>query len=175
MASLSPLNRFCQRFQRAIAYEWSEFFWAHLQSQTDFALADELNSELKWAENRKLSIIAIARQGEDASQLADQLWDWKALFPNAEEHMMKELKSLQGPFYKALTSYELTNLLEYRRRWPNQAWQLNQDAVSHGQHSNAQYLHALIRNCGLIFAEKPGRWLTASEMLLALDHIVDID
>ena len=53
-----------------------------------------------------------------------------------------------GPFVRALSKTELKNMFEYR--WPGEAWQLNQDASTHALHSHPQYMHAMIKNCGII-------------------------
>ena len=84
------------------------------------------------------------------------------------DHVPLGAKSCVGPFFKALSSPEFMNLLDYKRAWPEQAWQLNQSASEHGQHSNSHYLHTLIRNCGMIFSDQicPPRWLSPAELFL---------
>ena len=154
----------------------------HETKGADGVLPDELNTELAWAQNRPSSMWHGKRalkatdpldasieacQGVGVGDYADELAD------EAENGATLDLcpeVQLGGPFVRALSKTELDNMLDYRWRWPDQAWQLNQVADVHAQHSNAQYLHALIRNCGLIFSQRPHppRWLSATELLLGL-------
>lgn len=126
-------------------------------------LEDELNSELAWAQERKGSMGFQKRQLRASDNQQDPAWD----------DLCEKVNS-GGPFWKALTKFEVENAIEYSWRYPGQAWQLNQSAVEHKQCSNMQYLHTLIKNCGLIFTEevKPPRWLSATESLLGL-HIIE--
>ena len=122
---------------------------------------NELNCELRWSQLRKLSMA----HGRSELKANDPAIDpgWNDLCDKVQRG---------GPFYKSLTPVELENALAYAWRYPNQAWQLNQSAAEHAQCSNRQYLHTLIRNCGIIFTEHPDvvppRWLTATEMWLGL-------
>ena len=165
-ACISPLSRFAMRFQRAVAYGWKEFFWIHNMPSQTFALEDELNSELRWSQNRKGSMAHGLAPLLMEKDLPDSEFDWDDALKDGSYSV--DPSTLKGPFYKALTRFELQNLLQYRWQWPQQAWQLNQDAICHGQHSNEHYMHTIIRNCSLIFTEvcEPGRWLTPSEMSL---------
>ena len=170
LAEISPLSRFCQRFQRAVGYTWLEFWWLHKQlpEQTDFVLEDELDSDLRWAQERKLSLAYDHKTALTMNQdIPEAEWSWKEMCPDLAKVNLQNSR-LDGPFYKALTGWELQNLLDYKWMWPSEAWQLNQSASTHGQHSNAAYLHTLIKNCHLIFCDQvqPPRWLSPCEMLL---------
>ena len=159
LAQVSPLSNFCKAFRRAVLYSWEQFFWMHKHPHADGVLEDELSADLRWAQGRKLSM-AHGKTPLSATD-ADKDENWQDLVPQLDSG---------GPWYKALTRTEFDNLLEYSWKYPRQAWQLNQSATEHAQASNRQYLHTLIRNCGLIFSEaegiKPPRWLSPSELSL---------
>ena len=157
MAQVSPLSNFCRAFRRAVGYSWQQFWWRHQHENAQGVIDDELNAELRWAQQRKLSMAYEKKPLTWTDPDKDESWD--DLVPQIDRG---------GPFYRALTKYEVENLLEYSYMYPGQAYQLNQSASEHAQCSNRQYLHTLIRNCGLIFTEsaQPPRWLCATEMWL---------
>ena len=147
----------------------------HETPSCDGVLPDELNAELEWAQSRPGSMW----HGREALKATDTMEISAGNAGNAEgsgdQHSDAALELIPevqhgGPFVRALSKAELDNMLDYSWRWPDQAWQLNQVADVHAQHSNPQYLHALIRNCGLIFSCQPAmpRWLSATELLLDL-------
>ena len=173
IAQLSPLSRFCKRFARAVAYTWADFFWMHETENADGVLPDELNTELAWAQNRPGSMWhgRQALKATDGLEVVAKTRVCEQQDGGQDDAPLDLCAEVQfgGPFVRALTKVELDNMLEYRWRWPEEAWQLNQVAEVHAQHSNPQYLHALIRNCGLIFSQRPPtpRWLSATELSLA--------
>ena len=128
-------------------------------------LVDELDSELAWAQGRKGSMAhGYKKLTMESAEQTDEDWKWQDVL----DHVPMAATSCVGPFFKALSPQEMSNLLGYKRAWPEQAWQLNQSASEHGQHSNSHYLHTLIRNCGMIFSDQvyPPRWLSPSELFL---------
>ena len=141
----------------------------HETEGADGVLPDELNTELAWAQNRPGSMW----HGRKALKATDglEIGVGEREGDGQDDTPLDLCPEVQfgGPFVRALTKVELDNMLEYRWRWPDEAWQLNQVAEVHAQHSNPQYLHALIRNCGLIFSQRPPtpRWLSATELSLA--------
>ncbi|CAE7259718.1 unnamed protein product [Symbiodinium sp. KB8] len=190
LAQLSPLSNFCKRFTRAVAYSWAEFFWMHETEGGDGVLPDELNAELAWAQGRAGSMwhgkrslkatdpvaaapAAVCEAGSTAGGIVKDEVDDEAA--EAELDLCPGVQN-GGPFVRALTASEFENMEMYKWRWPGQAWQLNQVADVHGQRSNPHYMHALIKNCGLIFSESPPtpRWLSATELLPVCFHWIVI-
>ena len=168
VAQISPLSNFCKSFQRAINYSWQEFFWMHKHEDVRGVIEDELQADLQWAQQRKGSLAFEKAPLQVFDPAVDPTWD----------ELCEKLQT-GGPFYRALTKYELENALEYAWKFPRQAWQLNQNATEHAQCSNRQYLHTLIRSCGLIFTEhdsvQPPRWLSPTEMPLDRQELVAVD
>ena len=50
---------------------------------------------------------------------------------------------------------------------PLLAVSLNQNPAKHGQSSSRRILHAMIRNCGIVYIPAARRWLTPREMMYA--------
>lgn len=69
---------------------------------------------------------------------------------------------------KALSEFELTNLMEYTRiSYFNTAHMLSQNPKEHVQSSSTTTLCTLIKNNGLLFSLPHNRWFVASECLHA--------
>eukprot|EP00973_Karenia_brevis_P034023 4693901-Karenia_brevis.AAC.1 len=56
-------------------------------------------------------------------------------------------------FLDCLSQYEYDNVTEYRRMYPNAAWQINQDVQTHAMHSNGPILHTLTKGMGIILCD----------------------
>ncbi|CAK0797209.1 unnamed protein product, partial [Prorocentrum cordatum] len=160
LPQISPLSRFCKRFYRLATYSWREYFFQHMfygiVDSADLhrgAIDNELDTDLAWAQARPSSCM----KGEAAVN---------ARTPDA--------------WFKTLSIWEKSNLLDYMKNYPNAAWQINQDANSHTTASTSTDLHTLIRN-HIIFAdsigsyqaaggetaESPRRWLSPTEALVS--------
>ena len=147
LCELSPLSRFSKRFLRACNTHWREFFCLHKYPDYENPVIDqELQKELAWAQNRKLS----CAYSEPPLSISDF-----------------------DPFWKALNRTEQAYDQEYCKSYAHEARQLNQDPKSgHGMHSNNNLLHTLIRNMGLIFSSSHDnddhrRWLCGTEALIS--------
>jgi site-specific DNA-cytosine methylase len=148
LSQISPLSRFSQRFHRACAMSWKDFYFMHLASNCGAGVVqDEPQAELDWAQQRPNS------KANGGARLLFKCDD-------------------AGPsqYAAALSQAEDTVKDEYEDRWPGEAHQLNQDPCgSHAMKSSKSCLHTLIHNCGLIFTRSvtPARWLFPTEMLAA--------
>jgi hypothetical protein len=71
-------------------------------------------------------------------------------------------------FRKVLSLSEELSVRSYALKWPDAAYQLNQDPDSSFQtHSAGTTLATLIRNCYMIYWDKadPERWLSGTEAI----------
>ena len=112
----------------------------------DYMIAsnDELDTELRWAMSRPTSM--------------------------AKEMTFEELKSLAYPFLAALTRTELTYRDLYLARGipESHAVSLNQNPNVHPQKSpDANHLHSMIKNAGIVWVESADRWLTPAEVFIS--------
>ncbi|CAJ1389428.1 unnamed protein product, partial [Effrenium voratum] len=104
------------------------------------ATRDELDAELKWAMTRPKSL--------------------------ASGKSLDELKRSPRPFWEALTAKEQEFELKYAKvHQPSVARSLNQNPDKHGQASQGRVLHAMIKNCGVVWLPSADRWLAPSELL----------
>ena len=97
--------------------------------------------ELEWARNRPTSMAKLYETNPDDSK---------------------------GKWECALNEMETRFLGEYRRAWPNAAFQLNQDPASgHGHKASSDFrLFTLISNLGLIWSDHVNRWILPTEALV---------
>ena len=144
LPQISPLARFQKRFYRACAWSWKEMFLMHLpEMQGKGVIEQECENDLQWARNR----------------------------PTCEAGALEEpIDLLDATVWEdSLTISEKRFLEEYRRAWPNTAYQLNQDPSSgHGHKAGEHAMFTLINNCGIVWSDtsSPPRWLTATETLM---------
>ena len=139
---VSPLCSFSKRFWRAINYTWRDLFFAHKSEYKDeLCVQGEIEKELQWAQNRPSS----RTYHDDPVSIEDPLC-----------------------FRKTLTSTEEMFLLTYSLKWPDAAYQLNQNPdTSFETHSSGKALATLVRNMGIVYWDGdltvPGRWITGTE------------
>lgn len=137
LTEVSPLSQFNKRFYRACSWHWREYFF--LGSDVDGVISSEALKELDWARARPSSI----GHGKDAFSAVD---------PDA--------------FAQSLTTTEVKFLDSYRKAWPGQVYQLNQNPDSgFGATSQEWALATLISNCGLMFGDQANRWMLPTELL----------
>ena len=107
---------------------------------------DEIDEDYKWVSTRNSSDPSVA--GSSSASSSD----------------------VAGRYEGALHKYEHDFLVEYRKRWPNRCYQLNQNPAKHAHKSRDDgELHTIIRNCHILFADGPNmnRALTPQEVLIA--------
>lgn len=116
----------------------------------DGVLQNEAESELAWARSRPTS-----RSSDAVASASVSL-------------SLSTFSSSSNMFELALNSMEYDFLQNYRKMWPNSAYQLNQDPTSgHGHHAPDDFqLFTLISNFGLVWGEHANRWLMPTEALV---------
>ncbi|CAK9049373.1 Uncharacterized protein SCF082_LOCUS27458 [Durusdinium trenchii] len=151
MAELEPTSRFIKRFWRAINFEWQQVYCCHLPDFKDKTVVkDELNEELRWAQNR----------------------------PSSKAHDMPQITidNHENPFRACLTETEELFWQGYQIRNPGKAGQLNQDSLSAFGHASLDgCLHTLIANCGLIMSDScvPERWLIGAKKAKVINEVMN--
>ena len=117
-------------------------FFAHRpEYEKHLCVEDELGKELIWAQSRPNSLA----YNEPPIDRADPLC-----------------------FRKVLTASEELSVRSYSLKWPDAAYQLNQNPGSSFEtHSSGQNLATLIKNCYMIYWENanPQRWMTGTEAI----------
>ena len=148
LSQVSPLSQFVKRFQRAVDFSWKSAWFMMMRDNLDIkgVITNERNADL------------------------------------AAKQTVKTSKNLGGDltchdsdaFFRVLTPYQSELVIAYGRRWPNQAFQLNQDAtVKQAGHSNEWALQTFIHNFGDLWLDDvpedgSRRWMFAAESLQAI-------
>ena len=141
-----------KRFWRCCAWDWRDvWFTDHPSLQGLGVIEDEMKRELEWAISRPTTRCAT----EDLTLETKDCWE------------------------NSLTVTEHKFLTEYRQRWPNEAFLLNQDPTSgHGHHTTGKVLFTLISSMGLVWLDRcsqhgkhSGRWLSPTECLVCMGFL----
>ncbi|CAE7573803.1 unnamed protein product [Symbiodinium sp. CCMP2592] len=165
LSRLSPISRFQKRFYRICAWSWKSFlalffycvyFMHEPVMRSKGVLGDDCQAELDWAQCRPTSRFkGFKGQGEDHD--------------HADEQLKQQPLDVTCPssWEMALNEMEYRFLQQYRRAWPDSAYQLNQDPMSgHGHPANELVFFTLIANFGLIWSDVARRWLMPTEALI---------
>lgn len=162
--------------QRPVAFGWEELFWmSQIEQSTGepkTAIQDEVLTEWRWATNRPLSQWRLKHSQEPEGQT-------KPVQGQTGQEFVG-LKCEEFQWTLALTEAEFHNSKDYKKRWPNMCFNLNQSAEERGSKSTTKFLQTFIHIFGLMFTYSPKigdtpRWLFASEALVAMGFPVHPD